>query len=243
MTKPNLIQISETPKFGALGTSVLSRFRIPQGPEEGPKGGEPNSETLPTKEEIAALKKIEAEYKELKQQAKAREKAEREIAEKAGNSEKVIELLKAQLSEYEKEIPYAQKWKEFEASELKRLDEVSVTLPESFKSLYAKAADLSSKKDILSAYESVVKTTQSTPGQAPGTKTVATPPNLGHKPGDIDFDEIAKSGNAAMEAARRKHPTEFNQWSQSKISSANAPRMSGFAAMRSVIQQKSNQGK
>lgn len=241
MLKPNLIQISETPKFGTLGTPILSRFRIPQGPEEGPKGGEP--EQLPTKEEIAALKKIEAEYKELKQQAKAREKSEREIAEKAGNSEKVIELLKAQLSEYEKEIPYAQKWKEHEEAETKRLDELSSTLPESFKSLYSKAADLSSKKDILSAYESVAKNTQPNQNPTPGTKNIATPPNMGHKPGDIDFDEIAKTGNAAMESARRKHPTEFAQWSQSKIASANAPRMSGFAAMRSVIQQKSNQGK
>ena len=158
--------------------------------------------------DVEALKAAAAELAQIKaQQAEAR-KADRdnkrkaqEAAEQAGEHLKALEAAKARIAELEADAPLASKWRTFEATESKRLDEEAKSLPEQVRALYGKAGDIDAKREVLEAFKAIAP---AAPG-APAAKPPGPPLNMGAPPGshEIDFAAAYKDATAWAEAKRR----------------------------------------
>lgn len=121
-------------------------------------------------QELASLKAQIAASKQADRDAK---KASQADAEKAGELAKALEMSKARVAELEANAPAAAKWLAFEASETKRLDDEVATLPDSVKALYARQADLESKRDLLAAFKVAAPASTAKTAPAAGTGTPA----------------------------------------------------------------------
>ena len=146
--------------------------------------------------ELAAIKAKLADDKRADKDAKKRAQ---EAAEQAGELKTALEAAKARLAELEADAPLAARWRTFEATESKRLDDEAKALPDAFKALYSKAGDIDARRDVLAAFRAVQ------PTGAPAAKATATPPALGGPPSahEIDFAAAYKDSAAWVEAKRR----------------------------------------
>jgi hypothetical protein len=102
--------------------------------------------------EAVKLAALEAQIASAKAADRDAKKAAQADAEKTGELAKALEMAKARVAELEAKEPLAAKWMAFEASETKRLDDEVATLPDAVKALYARQADLESKRDLLAAF-------------------------------------------------------------------------------------------
>ena len=123
-------------------------------------------------QELATLKAQIAASKQADRDAR---KASLADAEKAGELAKALEMAKARIGELEATAPAAAKWMAFEASETKRLDDEVATLPDAVKALYARQADLESKRDLLAAFRAVpAASTKTAPAAGTGTPAASS---------------------------------------------------------------------
>lgn len=130
-------------------------------------------------EDIAALRAAAAELAQIKADAAAARKQDRdarkraqEEAERAGELAKALEEAKARLAELEGLEPLAARWRSHEEAETKRLDTEAAALPEAIRALYADAATVESKAKVIAAFRA----------SAGAPKLVQTAPSLGSPP-------------------------------------------------------------
>ena len=157
--------------------------------------------------DVEALKAAAARLADLEAKIASEKKADRdarkraqEEAEKAGELAKALEAAKARLAELEGLEPLAQRWRAFEADEIKRLDGEAASLPDAARDLYVAASDVDGKRKVLAAFKAVAPAADGKT-KAPGTPMGAPPPSH-----EIDFAAAFRAGGEQWADARRRDP-------------------------------------
>lgn len=172
---------------------------VPTEPATAPADDVVDVEAL--KAAAAKLATLEAKLAEDKKADRDAKKRAQEAAEQAGKLAEALEAAKARLAELEGVEPLAAKWRTFEATESKRLDEEAKSLPDQVRALYSKAPDLDAKREVLEAFKAL----QPAANGAPAAKPPGPSVNMGAPPPshEIDFAAAYKDPTAWAEAKRR----------------------------------------
>lgn len=206
-----------------LGPAVFAALLAPNGGGDGGGGGGGEKKdplpTAPTAEEIAALRAKASKYDELDAKSKkdaedaaAARAAQQSEAEKAGQTQKALDLAKARLAELEPYEAEVKTFREQQTAELKAIEDKKATLSDVQKAALDAAPSLAGKKAVLASFGVSTKVTP------PATN----PPPPGNPNGPVDFTEAWKSP-AAWADAKSKFPQQAAAWLATHLAGGRKP--------------------
>jgi DNA repair exonuclease SbcCD ATPase subunit len=187
----------------------------PQGAPDQPSGAQakdpaPAEDIEALRAAAARLATLEAKLADEREAQLEAKKRTQEDAEKAGELAKALEAAKDRLAELEPLEPLAQRWRSHEETQIKALDAKATSLPDVFKSLYARASDVEAKAEVIAAYEAAFATAP------PPAKVPGQPPSPGAPAGLSDVDIAAavqaQDGGKALAELKARDAKAVSAW-------------------------------
>lgn len=178
--------------------------------ESEPQAKEPSPEA----KELAELK---AQLAKEKEEFTKKERKQLEEAQKQGELQKALEIAHAQLAEFDEVKPLAERWRQFEKKELKRLEEEAQALPEQVRGLFAKQSTLEDKQEFIRAFNSLNSNQNSQ-----DKKPKAPPSGQPNQADKIDFQAVLQDSTGKLAAeAKAKDPEGFKAFMVGVIRGTN----------------------